>query len=211
MYKTGRVAGYEIRGDTTEIRIIIPENLERFMKSKKTIQAGVFLEDGRSITPIQRKKIYATLRDISYHTGYPPEEAKEWMKYFYISRTGRSYFSLSDCSVDTARKFINILIDYCLEEGVPTKDRLTERTEDINYLLYKCITNKKCAICGRNGEIHHWDAIGMGNNRKTYDDSLNRKICLCRTHHTIAHSQGNKRFAENYHVYGIVYKEEDNE
>ena len=211
MYKTGRVAGYEIRGDTTEVRIIIPEDLGGLLKSKKVIQAGVSLEDGRHITPIQRKKIYATLRDISFYTGYTPDEAKQWMKYFYVARTGCSYFSLSDCSVDTARRFINVLIDYCLEEGVPIMDRLTERTDDINHMLIKCITNKKCAICGRKGEIHHWDAIGMGNDRKKYDDSLNRKICLCRMHHSIAHSQGNKRFSENYHVYGIIFKERDDE
>ena len=205
MYEVGRVAGYEIRGDTTEVTLIFPQKLP--MKKHMTA-AGVEFEDGRHITPIQRKKIYATLRDISDYTGYMPEEAKEWMKYLHIVRTGVRYFSLSNCSVETAGSFINTLIDYCLENGVQLLDNLTERTEDISHMLYKCILEKKCSICGRDGEIHHVDAIGMGNDRKTYDDSSNRKICLCRKHHSIAHQMGNKRFFQNYHVYGIVVKGE---
>ena len=205
MYKVGRVTGYEIRGDTTAITLIIPEKL---VLKNGMVAAGLEFEDGRHITPEQRKKIYATLRDISYYTGYMPEEAKEWMKYLHIARTGSNYFSLADCSVELARKFINTLIDYCIENGIPLLDKLTERTDDISHMLYKCIVEKKCSVCGKSGEIHHVDAIGMGNNRKTYDDSSSRKICLCRIHHTIAHQMGNKRFFENYHVYGIVLEGE---
>ena len=61
--------------------------------------------------------------------------------------------------------------------------------------------------CGRPGEIHHVDAIGMGRDRTKVDDSGSRKICLCRTHHTIAHTKGMDRFEQMYHVYGIVIKD----
>ena len=33
--------------------------------------------DKRKIRPQQRAKVYATLTDISVHTGYPPEELKQ--------------------------------------------------------------------------------------------------------------------------------------
>ena len=56
-------------------------------------------------------------------------------------------------------------------------------------------------------EIHHEDAIGMGNDRRRVDDSRYKKICLCRMHHTMAHQLGVKRFREMYKVYGIVVKE----
>ena len=62
----------------------------------------------------------------------------------------------------------------------------------------------KCAVCGKDGEIHHVDTIGMGRDRRTVDDSSYRKICLCRTHHTIAHQRGMQAFEQMYHVYGIV-------
>lgn len=49
----------------------------------------------------------------------------------------------------------------------------------------------------------------MGNDRRTYDDRLNRKMCLCRVHHTIAHQKGVVDFQEKYHVYGIIYNESE--
>lgn len=51
------------------------------------------------------------------------------------------------------------------------------------------------------------DAIGMGNDRTKVDDSSYKKICLCREHHTLAHSLGVIRFREMYKVYGIVVKD----
>ena len=75
---------------------------------------------------------------------------------------------------------------------------------DIGKYLYFCIKHKKCCVCGKDGEIHHVDAIGMGNDRRYIDDSGYRKMCLCRTHHTIAHQRGMEAFTAMYKVYGIV-------
>ncbi len=172
---------------------------------KQISNVSMRLLDGRTLSSDQRRKIYATLRDISGYTGYTPEETKEVMKYVYITKTGCDYFSLSDCSMSVARDFINTLIDFCLEYGVIASERLSDRTDDIDMYLYQCIKHRKCAICGRAGEIHHWDAIGMGHDRRHYDDTENRKICLCRMHHTIAHQKGVIDFEQDYHVYGIVY------
>ena len=151
------------------------------------------------------KKAYATIRDIADWTGEPPEAMKEWLKYLHISRTGCRYFSLSNCSIDTAREYINTLLDYALENGIILLDFGVNRTDDIDRYLYSCLKNKRCAICGRDGEVHHVDAIGMGNDRRKTDDSKKRKICLCREHHTIAHTIGMELFSETYKVYGIIY------
>ena len=58
----------------------------------------------------ERKKAYATIRDIADYTGYPPEVCKELMKTEHIIRTGDEEFSLSNCSMDTAREFISTLM-----------------------------------------------------------------------------------------------------
>ena len=63
----------------------------------------VRFDDGRTITAEQRKKAYAVLADITGYTGNMPEQEKELQKYFYIERYGAPYFSLSDCTVSTAR------------------------------------------------------------------------------------------------------------
>ena len=54
------------------------------------------------------------VRDISEYTGYLPEEQKEWLKYLHIERTGCQYFSLSTCSITTAREYINTILDLSL-------------------------------------------------------------------------------------------------
>lgn len=176
---------------------------------KKRQDVTLYLDEDREITGQQRKKIYATLNDIAIFTGYSPIEAKQIMKYEHIKKTGCDYFSLSDCSIDTAREFINTLVDFCLHNGVPVKEPMLSRTDDIDTYLYQCLKHRKCCICGRDGEIHHWDTVGMGNDRRTYDDRLNRKMCLCRVHHTIAHQKGVVDFQEKYHVYGIIYNESE--
>ena len=201
---------YRETEDGTEILIMVPKCRIGEMLTKKHIkQAEIRFDDGRHISAEQRKKVYATIRDIADYTGYLPEEQKEWLKYLHISKTGCDYFSLSDCTMDTAREFINTILEYALENGIPLSEEAINRTDDIGRYLYFCIMNKKCAICGKDGEIHHEDAIGMGNNRNTVDDSGCKKICLCRFHHTQAHQLGVIRFTEMYKVYGIVVKESE--
>lgn len=189
----------------TYLNIHIPKMKLGFLLERKGIKdAEIRFDDGRHISAEQRRKAYATIRDIAIHTGYLPEEMKEVLKYEHMIRTGDAYFSLSDCSMDTAREFINTILEIALENGIPLSEDAINRTDDIGRYLYYCIMHKKCAICGRDGEIHHEDAIGMGNNRNRVDDSLYKKICLCRTHHTVAHQMGIKRFRAMYKVYGIV-------
>ena len=194
----------------TEIIIRIPDKkIGEFLSQKCIKKAEMRFDDGRIISIEQRKKAYATIRDIADYTGFLPEEQKEWLKYLYIQKTGDDYISLSDCSMDQAREFINVILDFAIEHGIQLSDLAINRTDDIGKYLYFCIKHKKCAICGQAGEIHHEDAIGMGNDRKTIDDSNYKKICLCRKHHTIAHQMGVERFTKMYKVYGIIVKESE--
>ena len=194
----------------TEIIIRIPDKkIGEFLSQKCIKNAEMRFDDGRTISIEQRKKAYATIRDIADYTGYLPEEQKEWLKYLYIQKTGDDYISLSDCSMDQAREFINVILEYAIESGIQLSEQAINRTDDIGKYLYFCIKHKKCAICGQAGEIHHEDAIGMGNDRKTLDDSNHKKICLCRKHHTIAHQMGVERFTKMYKVYGIIVKESE--
>lgn len=196
-----------LRNGMSEIIVTSEDTkLYEYIMSKRVRDAEIRLDDGRRITALQRRKAYATIRDIALHTGYMPEEAKEVMKYHYIVKTGRDYFSFADCSIETARIFINVLIDYALREGIQVQGNLIDNTDDIHAYLACCIVHKKCCICGQAGEIHHEDTIGMGADRTETDDSEKKIICLCRKHHTMAHSLGKERFFKVYHVYGIVKK-----
>ena len=189
------------------MRLSFRENLLELLAGKGIHRVGVLIEDGRHITPEQRKKAYATIGDIAAWTGEAPEAMKELMKYYHIGRTGSRYFSLGGCSVDTAREFINTLLEYALENGVPLGDFGVNRADDVEVYLAACIRHRRCAVCGRRGELHHVDTIGMGFDRESVDDSQKKKMCLCREHHTEAHQIGQQKFNEKYHIFGILYPE----
>lgn len=205
-----RLNQYKEMNDDTQILVTVPGyKLGEMLMQKHIQQAEIRFDDGRHISAEQRKKAYATIRDIADYTGYLPEEQKEWLKYLHISKTGHDYFSLSNCTMDTAREFINTILEYAIENGIPLSENAIERTDDIGRYLYFCLKNKKCAVCGKEGEIHHEDTIGMGNDRRKLDDRNHKKICLCRLHHVIAHQKGAEDFQKSYKVYGIAVKEEE--
>lgn len=208
MYEVARLLDFEPGPEGTELRLLVPHvNLMEPIVTKEITECGIWLDDGRQISAAQRKKIFAMFNDIAEWTGYSPKETHERMKYEYIKETGGPEFSLSDCSMEIARDFINFLLDLALKYGMWLSDSGINRTDDINKYLYSCLKHKRCCVCGRDGETHHEDAIGMGNNRKKVDDSKLRKICLCRTEHTEAHTIGMASFSKKYKVYGIIFND----
>lgn len=196
----------------TDLIIHVPgKRIGKKLTRKGVRSAELRIDDQRHITAEQRKKIYATVRDIADWSGYLPEEMKEWLKYLHIQRTGSDYITLSDCSMDEASAFLDTILGYALENGVQLPEPAVNRADDVSHYLYLCLKHKRCAVCGARGEVHHVDAIGMGNDRRKVDDRMHRKICLCRKHHTIAHTRGMQAFEDMYHVYGIIYEGEQNE
>ena len=162
------------------------------------------IDDGRRLSAEQRRKTYAMLADLSDWSGHEPEDLKEIMKYHYIGRTGGEYFSLSDCSMATAREFITCLIDFAFEYGVPLRETAINRADDIDAALYSALKHRRCIVCGKEGITHHMAGIGAGGSQ-TVANGGNLKMCLCRPHHYEAHNIGQKTFDEKYHVYGIDF------
>lgn len=200
-----------VREDPEGTRMIIAvpgRNISDYIMTHCIRSGELYTADNREITPEQRRKIYATIRDIADHTGYLPEEAKEHLKYEWICQTGQQYLSFSDCSVTDAREFINFLLDYAIQEGIQISCNIIDRSDDVERTLWSCIKHRKCCICGRHGEVHHVDHIGLGYDRRTKDDRDHRKMCLCRKHHTEVHTLGEDRFCKKYHVFGVIYTEE---
>lgn len=211
MNEYAEIQAYKHSEDGTILKVIIPKKelgdyIKRFSKDG-VVQAELRLDDGRTISAEQRKKAYATIKDISLHTGYLPEELKEIMKYNYMIQSGENYFSLSDCSVTTARLFINYLIEFAFTWDISLAESGIDRTDDIGKYLWLCLKYRKCSICGKKADLHHEDAIGMGRNRKKIDDSNLKKIALCRVHHAEAETIGKDSFMKKHHVYGIIYTE----
>lgn len=159
------------------------------------------------ISEEQRKKIYAILHDIGESTGNTNEDVKHDMKPLFLKAYPQhSDFSLSDCSKELASDFITYLIMFCFTQGIPLKDHPREAFDDIEKWLWLCLKLKICCITGKPGHVHHVSAIGMGRDRRHYDDGQHLKICLSPEKHAEAHTIGWLTFAEKYHVKGILFE-----
>lgn len=190
--------------------IEVMKNIYNFMDKPIMVELSIDekkqIERLRQITSEQRKKIYAILRDIEAYTGENIENLKEDTKASFIRATEHEDFSLSDCSKELAADYIEYLIRLAFELGVHLKENPIEGLENIENYLKMCLEQKKCCVCGTNGEVHHVDTIGMGRDRTKVDDSQNRKMCLCRKHHSEYHTIGAEEFEKKYHVFGVVWE-----
>ena len=196
----GKITDYNESGELTiKARY---NNVGRFIECGYK-EARILLRDSRTITADQRKKIYAMIAEIADFVGEYPELMKKQLKLeCRLERLEKMCedFSLSDCSVEIASEFIDFLVEIIIAWGVPLKEPLTEFCEDISRYVYICLKYKKCAVCGRNAELHHVDVVGMGSDRKEIPHEGKRALSLCRKHHTEAHETGDREFCERYHL-----------
>lgn len=196
------ITGKILRYDGVKLTIAPDEDIAQEVIDKQIGSVEIRLDDGRTISADQRKKIFAILREISLWCGHDPEYLRTYLQWDFCAVSGSEWFSLSDVDMTTARLFINHLIEFCFSHNVPTRDTLLNRSDDIDRYLYLCLLHRKCAICNADAEIHHVDRVGMGRDRKTIIHKGMKAIALCREHHQQAHVDEKKLFEDN-HVYGI--------
>ncbi|WP_027405493.1 putative HNHc nuclease [Anaerovibrio sp. RM50] len=154
-----------------------------------------------SITAKQRRKAYVLIKFISEWWGYTPMEAAKEISKLMFAATGETLeadFSLSDCSKETAKLYITYLIDFCLMEGIPCGEPLYKLCEDVPRYVWVCAVNKRCAVCGGKAELHHYDSVGTGRNRKEICHIGMRCLPLCRRHHQEIHRIGRETFVKRY-------------
>ena len=186
----------------------------------------VIWQDRRTISPEQRRKAWALIGEISAWAGYLTAADKDMvnanMKINFlvqraqqlttaaIEQIGASQFSLSDVDMTTARLYITFLIDFCIENGVPSKQPLWKLADDIEAYVYHCSVNQVCAVCRRKAGIHHVNAVGMGRNRDTINHLGMLHLPLCwgvGGHHQEIEQIGDQRFMEKYHLVAIPIDE----
>ena len=187
----------------------IPNELidERFLAD--VMYGEIRVDDGRRISSDQRKKIYALIKDIADYTGHHPEYLKEHMKYDFMVKEDREYFSLSNVDMTTARYFIEHLLEFCFEWSVPLASNTVVLAREINNYLYLCLRYRKCAVCGEKADIHHHEhLVGMGMDRNNHDHINSKYIALCRKHHNECHTIGHKTFEEKYKITSIKLNEQ---
>lgn len=191
---------------------VVLKGIQNYNKLPLTCILSVDVEQRRQqlamISPEQRAKCYAIIKDIAAYVGDSPDSMKLEMKRQFCADKQQDDFSLASCSKDLAGEFIEWLICWAFENAVELKHAGHPKGvfDDPETYFRLCIEKKICCICGgpMDGPGHHVQAIGMGRNRKTYDDSGHERIALCRKHHTEAETIGWLTFSEKYHVIGVL-------
>lgn len=205
-HAVGEVVGIQEDGKAV-IHAVLP-SLDRALL-RKYGKVEIILPDGRRISPEQRRKVYALIGEVAeYVDGIRNAETVESTKKalkmeFMLSRMEgmeRRLFSLASCDVTTAREFIGFLVDFIVDNDIPTRVPLIENCEDVARYVYACLMNKKCAVCGRHADLHHCNGgvVGMGRNRKEICHIGMRALPLCREHHTEIHRIGQEDFLKRY-------------
>ena len=198
MILTAKIVNY----DGTLITVEPNENINRILEIQCPVNVEIRLDDGRTISSEQRRKIFAIIRDISLWSGHEPEYLRQYLTWEFCGINDIAFFSLSNVDMTNAKEYITYLIDFCFYNSIPTKDTLLHQTDDIGKYLYQCLEHRKCAICNRYAEVHHVDRIGMGRDREEIVHVGLEAIALCREHHSEAHIKEKELF-EYYHIYGI--------
>ena len=206
MIKQGRIIGARENEETLDLIVRIPKDKVVLDNLKRFINCELILKDKDSITPLQRKKSYALIRDIAKFIGDKPENVKAIMKNEYLGRGGTD-ISLKDCSKTEAKEFINLMLDYVLEMGIPLEEHPATVTEDITHYMYKCIENEKCCICGKeHSTVYTLEQIANNSKDINVKQVDIKKICLCEKHLEEYNELGKKEFMKKYNVVGIEYK-----
>ena len=200
---TGKIIGVAVEG---AIDIRVPYgNWERFCK-REYDEVLVEFPDMRPASNDQKAKAHILMKAISDFSGEDKEKTEFLMKSLfldkYLSSLTRKYFSLATCDMTTAKEFISMLIDFCIEYDVPIGKPLYELCEDIERYEYQCLMHKTCLICGKHSDLHHCEGstVGMGGNRTTMIHEGLEVMPLCREHHNECHNIGQKTFNERYHL-----------
>lgn len=162
------------------------------------------LKDERPLSHKQRNACYALINAISNWTGMDKSDTKDYFKLKYladdINETGEKIFSLADAPMSLICGFQRFLVDFIVREGIPCDFDLLSYVDDIPSYVYSCLVNKKCLLCGKKADLHHWERVGMGRDRTDIIHEGMMVMPLCREHHAICHNMPQREFDELYHL-----------
>lgn len=196
----------EIYEDGTAV-IIAPIDVQR-MVHRQTKECYVDYIDSRPLSDRQRRMCYALINAIAEWSGSSPAEIKEAFKIEFwsehINTLADKVFSLANAPMSLVAEFQKFLINFILSNDVPLKFSLLDYVDDIRDYVYQCLIHKKCCVCGKRADLHHIDAVGMGNDRTNVEHLGREVMSLCRVHHGEYHQVGKSEFIEKYHLTGGV-------
>lgn len=204
------------RGSVVTIELESPEKLYELDKVQDSV-ITLCVQDGRSVSPKQRKFAWSIIQDIATASIGGSEADFEQRIYGYFKSEMAKYYGIEDFSMSDAtgnmsdtNLLINMLLEFCLQHNIALRYRPLDHLDDpaIARYEYACLMNKRCVICGLKADHHHitGSKVGMGNDRTKINHRGRRLIALCRQHHDLFHHEEKERMAE-YHLQGVPVDE----
>lgn len=189
-------------------------------KLHSKLNKGIEIKKVDTISDEQMKMLWCIFKDLGELIGYTKEELREELENKYCSEKKIEYFSISpnkrNCaSKEIATDFITWVIEWSIKEGYNLiihegkgQNRRTrgarEICPDINRYVIACLRSKVCVVCGKMGaDLHHADNVNSIGGYEFDDGLKTRFMPLCREHHSLAHSIGQKEFDSRYHLNGV--------
>lgn len=195
-----------------QILITLDEKIDMYkvqrLSDGKKPTVEVDISDERKITPDQRKKIYALINDLCEYTGDIPEYWKEKFKFMVETIFEIDDFSLSNCSMTVGNYMILVILEFLFQHDIPFKTKVWDSIPDYFPKQMLCLMNKRCVLCGKPADIAHFNAVGMGRNRRKINHVGMYIMTLCRSHHTEQHKIGINNFIKKYHIKPIKVTKE---
>lgn len=190
----------------------IVKNIQISQTNKMLLEAGeslpveIKIKDGRKITDMQRRFIFALCRNLADWQGEDPEIIRAIMMESNRRINEIEKESLTEYSQTEASRLIDMIIDFTISQGITIGNLAQEYSHRIgSRQAYAMALQRVCAVCGRKGaDIHHVDQIGTKGNRAKISHIGLRAIPLCRIHHTEAHNQKKGNFIEKHHLEPFV-------
>lgn len=196
----GKIVNYDERRGVVTIEAPYTDFVTMCRREYKEVE--ITMLDSRPLSERQRKSCYAMLREIAVWSGYEPDEIKDMMKFNFISSLveDMQQFSLSNAPMSLVASFQTFLARFIVSHDIPTRKPMLEYVDDVQDYVYSCLIAKKCPICGKKADLHHWDALGMGRDRTEIIHEGLEVMPLCREHHMEVHTTGKADFVKKYHL-----------
>ena len=126
-------------------------------------------------------------------------------------KLGESFsLALNSMTQEEANNFITWLFDFFLDKNIPMREEIAQlyAEQQNDKYIYSLLKNKKCAICGKQADLHHWDSVASIGGYDKDNGLKTRFMPLCREHHTEFHTIGIKEFQKKYLLTGIYLTKE---
>lgn len=161
----GKIISVDGRKIEIELSEAFNQNYLKLLADGKENFVDVTALDNRGISPKQNALSHALIGDVAVWQGEPVIKATELdLKREYLFNTN-IFFEHHTATKSDAKKWIEFLIKFIHLNNVPLPKLYSYLLRQTAWFYYS-LKYRHCCICGKHADVAHYEAVGMGRNRK---------------------------------------------